>query len=218
MLCVRSERRRLERETLCRQIISKLVAAPTCHRRMLFLRVCPILFDLLSGKFIRRHFFLAIVQLAGWLLTIWHKFARDIKLMGFFFLFDIMTDDKVPNVRLRFSSLLPKLHSSLRGLDVETEKLLIMKLDSAVRWMVETEKDRDVKEELAKFFRWVEEREKKGQNVDEEEQDIRKEREEEQWDLLDSSKSIDSSKPRSFFVSTENAPVTVETTNTTTEE
>ena len=93
-----------------------------------------------------------------------------------------------------------------------------MKLDSAVRWMVETEKDRDVKEELAKFFRWVEEREKKGQNVDEEEQDLRKEREEEQSDLIDSSKSIDSSKPRSFFVSPESAPVAAETASTTTEE
>ena len=93
-----------------------------------------------------------------------------------------------------------------------------MKLDSAVRWMVETEKDRDVKEELAKFFRWVEEREKKGQNIEDEEQDIRKEREEEQWDLLDSSKSVDAPKPRSFFVSTESASVAVEATSATTEE
>lgn len=32
---------------------------------MLFLKVCPILFDLLSRKFIRQHFFIPLVKLAG---------------------------------------------------------------------------------------------------------------------------------------------------------
>lgn len=73
------------------------------------------------------------------------------------------------NVRLRFASLLPRLHVSLRGLDVEKEKQLIVELDSAVRWLVETEKDRDVKDELANFFRWVEEQERamRGPEADE---------------------------------------------------
>ena len=64
------------------------------------------------------------------------------------------------NVRLRFATLLPRLHVSLRGLDVDKEKQLIVELDSAVRWLVETETDRDVKAELANFFRWVEEQER----------------------------------------------------------
>lgn len=68
--------------------------------------------------------------------------------------------DKVANVRLRFATLLPKLHISLRGLDPVCEKQLIVELDSSIRFLVESEKDRDVKEELAKFFRWVEEQEK----------------------------------------------------------
>ena len=122
-------------------------------------------------------------------------------------------------MRLRFSSLLPKLHSSLRGLDVDSEKLLIMKLDSAVRRMVETEKDRDVKEELAKFFRWVEDQDKKGHIADDEEEDLRKQRQEQQWDLMEGSTSIEStSKAHSFFVSTENTPVAVQPTNTTADE
>lgn len=59
------------------------------------------------------------------------------------------------NVRLRFCSLLPHLHTSLRGMDLDSEKQLIVQLDSAVRRLVETEKDRDVKEELTKFFGWI---------------------------------------------------------------
>lgn len=65
MLCVRSERRRQERSTLCSEILTRLASAKSCHHRMLFLRVCPILFDLLSRKFIRQHFFLPLIRLAG---------------------------------------------------------------------------------------------------------------------------------------------------------
>lgn len=90
------------------------------------------------------------------------------------------------NVRLRFATLLPKLHISLRGLDVESEKRLIVELDSAVRWLVESEKDRDVKNELSSFFRWIEEQEAQNQTAEvakrlqeEEEADKRKEMEEE---------------------------------------
>lgn len=93
--------------------------------------------------------------------------------------------DKVANVRLRFATLLPKLHVSLRGLDVESEKRLIVELDSAVRWLVESEKDRDVKNELANFFRWIEEQECQNRSPEsekrlseEEEADRRKEAEE----------------------------------------
>ena len=113
--------------------MTRLASGASCHQRMLFLRVCPVLFDLLSRKFIRQHFFLPLVQLAN---------------------------DRVPNVRLRTASLLPRLHMSLRGLDVETEKRLIVELDSTVRRLGETEKDRDVQSELVKFFRWVEEQER----------------------------------------------------------
>ena len=116
-------------------------------------------------------------------------------------------------MRLRFCSLLPRLHTSLRGLDVEMEKRLIMELDSAVRWMVESEKDRDVKEELAKFFRWVEEREKKDRSAEDEDEDLRKEQEEQQWGPVDESQTLDSSgdesKRRAFFVS-ESSPIDIE--------
>ena len=133
MLCVRSERRRQERAALCESILTRLASGSSCHQRMLFLRVCPVLFDLLSRKFIRQHFFLPLVHLAN---------------------------DRVANVRLRTASLLPRLHMSLRGFETETEKHLIVELNSTVRRLVETEKDRDVQAELAKFFRWVEEQEK----------------------------------------------------------
>ena len=97
------------------------------------------------------------------------------------------------NVRLRFASLLPKLHMSLRGLDVESEKRLIVELDSAVRWLVDREKDRDVKNELASFFRWVEEQEGPNRTAEaeirlqeEDEADKRKESEEESVDTTTS--------------------------------
>lgn len=133
MLCVRSERRAKHRSALCSDILNKLAAADSCHRRMLFLHACPVLFDLLSRRFMRHTFFLPLVRMAG---------------------------DKVANVRRRLASLLPRLHVSLRGLDVDAEKQLIVELDSAVRWLVETERDRDVKDELAAFFRWVDEQER----------------------------------------------------------
>lgn len=69
---------------------------------------------------------------------------------------------------------------------METEKRLIVELDSAVRWLVESEKDRDVKNELSSFFRWIEEQEAQNQTAEvakrlqeEEEADKRKETEEE---------------------------------------
>ena len=193
MLCVRSERRRQERAALCNDIISRLAAGKSCHQRMLFLRVCPILFDLLSRKFIRQNFFLPLVRLAG---THIHMLR-----FGFFSNFpSIFPGDKVANVRLRFASLLPKLHMSLRGLDVESEKRLIVELDSAVRWLVDREKDRDVKNELASFFRWVEEQEGPNRTAEaeirlqeEDEADKRKESEEESVDTTTSAAALEAS-------------------------
>lgn len=121
------------------------------------------------------------------------------------------------NVRLRFATLLPKLHISLRGLDVESEKLLIVELDSAVRWLVESEKDRDVKNELASFFRWVEEQE--GQNrtaeaekrlQEEEEADKRKETEEEnvsQDPVALETPTLEDPKRSNFFPTDEPPPI-----------
>lgn len=65
MLCVRSERRAKQRNALCSDILARLASGGSCHQRMLFLRACPVLFDLLSRKFIRQHFFLALVRMAG---------------------------------------------------------------------------------------------------------------------------------------------------------
>lgn len=183
MLCVRSERRRQERSTLCSEILTRLASAKSCHHRMLFLRVCPILFDLLSRKFIRQHFFLPLIRLAGNKHSSYRFWAS---LSNYWGQCCFLVGDKVANVRLRFATLLPKLHISLRGLDVETEKRLIVELDSAVRWLVESEKDRDVKNELSSFFRWIEEQEAQNQTAEvakrlqeEEEADKRKETEEE---------------------------------------
>jgi len=157
---------------------------------MLFLRVCPVLFDLLSRKFIRQHFFLPLVQLAN---------------------------DRVPNVRLRTASLLPRLHMSLRGLDVETEKRLIVELDSTVRRLGEMEKDRDVQTELVKFFRWVEEQERIARTetaehekrLKEEEAADRRKEEDEKLMLEPSEKCKDepsTSPSTSFFASAELPP------------
>lgn len=65
MLCVRSERRARQRSALCGAIVGELMLAGSCHRRMLFLRVCPILVDLLSRRFFRQRFLLPLLALAG---------------------------------------------------------------------------------------------------------------------------------------------------------
>lgn len=129
--------------------------------------------------------------------------------------------DKVANIRLRFATLLPKLHISLRGLDVESEKQLIVALDSAVRWLVESEKDRDVKNELASFFRWVEEQEGQSRTPEaeqrlreEEEADKRKTAEEENVNqdpvVLESVKTSEDPKCSTFFPTEEPEPTPVQ--------
>ena len=127
--------------------------------------------------------FLYCRRSSGWFVT----FDLFLKCLIILITLLDLSDDKVPNVRLRFCSLLPHLHTSLRGLDLETEKRLIVQLDSAVRRLVETEKDRDVKEELTKFFGWIEQQEKKGPRITDEDaqDDRRKEEQENQWDLAD---------------------------------
>lgn len=122
------------------------------------------------------------------------------------------------NVRLRFATLLPKLHISLRGLNVDSEKLLIVELDSAVRWLVESEKDRDVKNELASFFRWVEEQEGQSRTAEaekrlqeEEEVDKRKETEEENVSndpvALETPTKLEDPKRSNFFPTDEPPPI-----------
>ena len=86
---------------------------------------------------------------------------------------------------MRLVTLLPKLHIALRGVDVISEKQLIVELETCIRHLVESEKDRDVQAEMAKFFHWVNEQEAARTDPEynkrlqeEEEADRRKEEEE----------------------------------------
>lgn len=117
----------------------------------------------------------------------------------------------------------------MRGLDVESEKVLIVELDSAVRWLVESEKDRDVKNELASFFRWVEEQEAQSRTPeaeqrlrDEEEADKRKTTEEENVSqdpvVLENVKTIEEPNCSSFFLTEEPQPPAIQSSSATAEE
>ncbi len=78
-------------------------------------------------------------------------------------------------------------------MDPVFEKQLIVELDSSIRSLVESEKDRDVKDELENFFRWIREQERISRSdpehakrlQEEEEADRRKEEEEKSVMMID---------------------------------
>ncbi|XP_032883601.1 serine/threonine-protein phosphatase 4 regulatory subunit 4 isoform X3 [Amblyraja radiata] len=115
-LCVfvRYNRKQEQRQEICSKIIEQLGQGKSCWNRLRFLDTCECIMDLFSKAFFCKYFFMPTLELSN---------------------------DPVPNVRIKFCYMLPKLKSALK---LPADKLLLQQLDLCVRKLLCQEKDKDV--------------------------------------------------------------------------
>ncbi|XP_062899473.1 serine/threonine-protein phosphatase 4 regulatory subunit 4 isoform X2 [Mobula hypostoma] len=115
-LCVfvRYNRKQEQRQEICSKIIEQLGQGKSCWNRLRFLDTCECIMELFSKAFFCKYFFLPVLELSN---------------------------DPVPNVRIKFCYMLPKLKSVLK---LPADKHLLQQLDLCVRKLLCQEKDKDV--------------------------------------------------------------------------
>ncbi|XP_038630744.1 serine/threonine-protein phosphatase 4 regulatory subunit 4 isoform X5 [Scyliorhinus canicula] len=115
-LCVfvRYNRKQEQRQEICSKLIEQLGQGRSCWNRLRFLDTCECIMDLFSKAFFCKYFFLPVLELSS---------------------------DPVPNVRIKFCYMLPKLKSALK---LPADKYLLQQLELCVRKLLCQEKDKDV--------------------------------------------------------------------------
>ncbi|XP_072348786.1 serine/threonine-protein phosphatase 4 regulatory subunit 4 isoform X5 [Scyliorhinus torazame] len=115
-LCVfvRYNRKQEQRQEICSKLIEQLGQGRSCWNRLRFLDTCENIMDLFSKAFFCKYFFLPVLELSS---------------------------DPVPNVRIKFCYMLPKLKSALK---LPADKYLLQQLELCVRKLLCQEKDKDV--------------------------------------------------------------------------
>uniref|UniRef100_UPI00398F32A9 serine/threonine-protein phosphatase 4 regulatory subunit 4 isoform X2 n=1 Tax=Pristiophorus japonicus TaxID=55135 RepID=UPI00398F32A9 len=115
-LCVfvRYNRKQEQRQEICSKLIEQLGQGRSCWNRLRFLDTCECIMDLFSKAFFCKYFFLPVLELSN---------------------------DPVPNVRIKFCYMLPKLKSTLK---LPADKHLLQQLELCVKKLLCQEKDKDV--------------------------------------------------------------------------
>ena len=104
-----------DRTNIMFRIKEELAHGKSCHSRMLFLRLCEMAIMLYSKTYFKNHFFSELLCLS---------------------------QDSVPNVRLKVVSLLAKLKSLL---SLPSDRSFLLHLEEVVKELLVTEQDRDVR-------------------------------------------------------------------------
>ena len=104
----------LQRTELRNKIHTELARSQNCYTRMLFTRIMNEALSLFSSVYFKEHFFSTLLS---------------------------MTEDPVANIRLKIVTMLPMLKSLLK---VPTDKKLLVALETNIRHLMNTEKDKDV--------------------------------------------------------------------------
>lgn len=115
------------RQEIIHTLIQEFCLNSSCHKRMLFIGVCELAEELFSKNFFKCHFYKPLLSLAG---------------------------DRVPNIRLRLCSCLPKLKSLLL---MPQDCVLLQKLESCVKKLMIDEKDKDVASAVCKAIEELDE-------------------------------------------------------------
>ncbi|XP_035210031.1 serine/threonine-protein phosphatase 4 regulatory subunit 4-like isoform X2 [Stegodyphus dumicola] len=102
------------RKGIINELIRELCYGKSCHKRMLFIRVCELVIELFSKVFFKLHFFKPLLSLSV---------------------------DPVPNIRLRLCTILPRLKGLIK---LPKDSLLLQQLESCVKTLMTDEKDKDV--------------------------------------------------------------------------
>ncbi|XP_046144143.1 serine/threonine-protein phosphatase 4 regulatory subunit 4-like isoform X4 [Osmia bicornis bicornis] len=109
------------------KLYSQVANNPDCYVRMMFVRMMVEAMEIFSSVYFKEHFYTVLLNLA---------------------------EDSVPNIRLKVVSLLPQLKSQLR---MPTDKKLLTALETTIRHLRNSEKDRDVLTTLAETLQKLEE-------------------------------------------------------------
>ncbi|XP_041351880.1 serine/threonine-protein phosphatase 4 regulatory subunit 4-like isoform X2 [Gigantopelta aegis] len=120
LLLLRNLKKLEQREALIHKFINEFCHGNSCHRRNLFIDICKFVLEYYSKTFFKDYFFEPVLEL---------------------------TSDPVPNIRLRMCSILPDLK---RLVKIPNDRNLVQLLDSSVRKIFISEKDRDVNAALKK--------------------------------------------------------------------
>ncbi|GFR26062.1 hypothetical protein TNCT_568761 [Trichonephila clavata] len=102
------------RKGIINELIRELCYGRSCHKRMLFIRVCELVIELFSKVFFKLHFFKPLLTLSA---------------------------DPVPNIRLRLCVVLPRLKGLIK---LPKDSHLLQQLESCIKALISDEKDRDV--------------------------------------------------------------------------
>jgi hypothetical protein len=107
-----------QRNAIRAHIDTDLHCSDSCYKRMLYVNMCDTAVDLFSRCYFKEYFFMPLIGLS---------------------------DDQVPNIRLKVVMMLPKLKAMLC---LPGDHKLLTSLEACVRSLLLHEKDRDVKAQL----------------------------------------------------------------------
>ncbi|KAG8182940.1 hypothetical protein JTE90_010569 [Oedothorax gibbosus] len=108
------------RKGIINELIRELCYGRSCHKRMLYIRICELVIELFSKGFFKQFFFKALLTLSS---------------------------DPVPNIRLRLCSVLPRLKSLIK---LPKDSQLLQELESCIKTLISNEKDKDVSYAVSK--------------------------------------------------------------------
>ncbi|XP_052106296.1 serine/threonine-protein phosphatase 4 regulatory subunit 4-like isoform X8 [Mytilus californianus] len=111
---IRKIKKLTQREELLHCFVEDFCHGRSCHHRSLFIDVCKNVIELYSKTFFKEYFYEYVLELQS---------------------------DSVPNVRLRLCSILPQLKKIIK---LPTDRNLLQQLETCVRRLLLSEKDRDV--------------------------------------------------------------------------
>ncbi|KAJ4443074.1 hypothetical protein ANN_04724 [Periplaneta americana] len=100
------------------RIDTDLRNSDSCYKRMLFVKMCATAMDLFSRRYFKEYFFMSLIGLS---------------------------EDRVPNIRLKLVTMLPKLKAML---SLPADRKLLTSLEACIRNLLLLEKDRDVMAQL----------------------------------------------------------------------
>ncbi|XP_069691176.1 serine/threonine-protein phosphatase 4 regulatory subunit 4-like isoform X3 [Periplaneta americana] len=107
-----------QKSTIRSRIDTDLRNSDSCYKRMLFVKMCATAMDLFSRRYFKEYFFMSLIGLS---------------------------DDRVPNIRLKLVTMLPKLKAML---SLPADRKLLTSLEACIRNLLLLEKDRDVMAQL----------------------------------------------------------------------
>ncbi|XP_042903187.1 serine/threonine-protein phosphatase 4 regulatory subunit 4 isoform X2 [Parasteatoda tepidariorum] len=108
------------RKGIINELIRDLCYGRSCHKRMLFIKVCELVIELFSKAFFKTYFFKPVLNLSA---------------------------DPVPNIRLRLCAILPRLKSLIK---LPKDSSLLQELESCVKRLMTDESDKDVSFSVSK--------------------------------------------------------------------